>query len=284
MSEPTKPGLPKLPTGVTDWESVFEDPEKGLLTRLAKITTVSALRHSVTMVINRLHTRKDDAVLRKQHLNTLTDLIPDGTTDDALTDIKASVNAFLLDIESERILRAEAFVQSKTADKSFDHQAAPEIEEPIKPERRQPIRKQPKPVKKPKKPGKKYMVWAGTFTIAASLIFGVYKLLDTSGEEQLPVKQFVEQMANAAAGNDVEQHIYGGIIKTGKSGGRVYVSANKIPSAACASAAWVLVNRGTAIINQVTPSHVTPSVLKKLCTMKGRFAVIYWYPRKVPEK
>lgn len=283
MVKPTKSGLPKLPSGITDWQSVFEDPEKGLLSRLAKITTISALRRSVTMVINRLYTRKDDAIIRKQHLSTLSELIPESTSENQLEDLKIVINDFLLEIETERIQRAEAYALSKETDKSFDHQAVAEVAPPVIPERRLPVKKQKLHVPVEEKSNYKVISWIGTFALLALVAFGGYKLLDTSGEEQLPVKQFVEQMTDAAAGDVADQHIYGGKLKTGKTGGRLFVTADHIPSAACASAAWVLVNRGITVINRVTPSHISPSGLKKLCTLNGRHAVITWYPKKTPD-
>lgn len=60
MAEIKKPAFPQTAEGVTDWETVFEDPERGLIPLVARAQSSDALRGCLMVVIQQLFTRKSD--------------------------------------------------------------------------------------------------------------------------------------------------------------------------------------------------------------------------------
>ncbi|MEQ8506416.1 MAG: hypothetical protein RIB80_13915 [Rhodospirillales bacterium] len=55
-----KPAFPQTPSGVTDWQKVFEDPDNGLIAVIASAPNAAALRECLIAVTRQLFTRKDD--------------------------------------------------------------------------------------------------------------------------------------------------------------------------------------------------------------------------------
>jgi hypothetical protein len=55
-----KPAFPQTPDGVTDWEKVFEDPNDGLITVIARAPNADVLRDCMLALIRQLYTRKND--------------------------------------------------------------------------------------------------------------------------------------------------------------------------------------------------------------------------------
>jgi hypothetical protein len=56
----SKPAFPQTPSGVTDWEKVFEDPNEGLIAVIASAPNAAALRSCLEAVTRQLFTRKGD--------------------------------------------------------------------------------------------------------------------------------------------------------------------------------------------------------------------------------
>jgi len=60
VAEIRKPAFPQTAEGVTDWEKVFEDPERGLIPLVGQAHSSDALRGCLMVVIQQLFTRTSD--------------------------------------------------------------------------------------------------------------------------------------------------------------------------------------------------------------------------------
>ena len=56
----SKPAFPQTPSGVTDWEKVFEDPNEGLIAVVASAPNAAVLKSCLEAVTRQLFTRKGD--------------------------------------------------------------------------------------------------------------------------------------------------------------------------------------------------------------------------------
>lgn|GEM_PF-2159128 len=109
MSEIEKPAFPQTPDGVTDWEKVFEDPDRGILKLIRDAHSREALRACVLVVIEKLFTRKNDqleiARLKKQ-LDGILEEAGDGVPTD-------EVVALLREVKGHREQRARDYLKEK---------------------------------------------------------------------------------------------------------------------------------------------------------------------------
>jgi len=277
MNEQYKQHWPKLPSGNTDWETAFEDPENGLIALVSQAKTVGALRDCMIMIIKRFYTKDDDPVMRKQFANAISKILADGSSDNLLPKSIHSITALLREIKIERLKNSDTHLPIKNVAKSFDHQVDQEDAQPKISVRHQRSKTRQRELRAQSQNRK----WKLTCIVGTALAASIALVIIFGGSDKkvLPVKQFIEQLTKVAGGDAINQHIYGGYIKMGTQGGRRYVLANNIPQKACASAAWVLGQRGATVINAVMPPRVTPTVLKKLCGKNGEHATIHWYAK-----
>jgi len=109
MGETSKPAFPQTPDGVTDWETVFEDPDQGLVSVIRTAQTSGNLRACVMIVIRQLFTRDNDELQVAQLTRQLDDLLaqPGGAvpTDAAI--------AMLRQIKAQRQELAQAYLADK---------------------------------------------------------------------------------------------------------------------------------------------------------------------------
>lgn len=303
MTEPAKPAWPKLPDGSTDWETVFEDPVSGLIPVIAQAKTAPALRQCTVLVIEQLHTRKNDPEIVARFVTRLDEMVPDTIPADLLPKITDGITGILRQIKDERIAKAAAHVaklaaeaEAKAAERlpepandwaddgddgSEDDGSALEIEDTA-PERRDgddtdiPIFDMA-PSKAPP-----YGLYAGigaATVAAAGLAFYMIVVPSEPTSEDIN-KQFIQQMQAAIGGNGAKTHIYGGPLKTGSMAGRTAVTAEAVPPGACQSVAWTLAARGNVMISGVMPKRVHPKILEELCTKRLMGATLVWLPRK----
>ena len=91
--------------------------------------------------------------------------------------------------------------------------------------------------------------------------------------------QLIDEMRAAARGEGPERHVYGWALRTKTKSGLIGVTAIAIPADACASVAWVFVNRGNILINDIMPKKISPQILKRACSSKGQRASLTWLQR-----
>ncbi|MAN80962.1 MAG: hypothetical protein CMM77_09840 [Rhodospirillaceae bacterium] len=108
----SKPAFPQTPSGVTDWEKVFEDPKDGLIAVIASAPNATALRSCLEAVTRQLFTRKGDELEITRVEGEIERMFANaggGTpTDDAV--------ALLRSIKDLRIRKAQEFLARKHAD------------------------------------------------------------------------------------------------------------------------------------------------------------------------
>jgi hypothetical protein len=108
----TKPAFPQTPSGVTDWEKVFEDPNEGLIAVIASAPNAAALKSCLEAVTRQLFTRKGDELEITRVAGEIERMFAnaggDTPTDDAV--------ALLRTIKDLRIRKAQEFLARKHAD------------------------------------------------------------------------------------------------------------------------------------------------------------------------
>ncbi len=122
--------------GGADWERIFEDPERGLISVIARARSVDTIREQVTGIVATLFTRNGDEPRREaltKLLNEITDLstVEDGHHD-PLEVVRVRTVKLLRGIKNDRIARNKLSTNDKvvTGD-AADHRdrrgASPEI-------------------------------------------------------------------------------------------------------------------------------------------------------------
>ncbi|MEQ9555460.1 MAG: hypothetical protein RIG67_06790 [Rhodospirillales bacterium] len=108
----SKPAFPQTPSGVTDWEKVFEDPNEGLIAVVASAPNAAVLKSCLEAVTRQLFTRKGDELEITRVEGEIERMFANaggGTpTDDAV--------ALLRSIKDLRIRKAQEFLARKHAD------------------------------------------------------------------------------------------------------------------------------------------------------------------------
>lgn len=115
MSEHSKPAWPKTPDGTTDWETVFEDTQTGLIPIISGAQSRQALRQCTHVVIQQLFTRKGDAEDVAKFTAQLDDILSTISDAEELGATITSVMALLRRIKDERIEKARLYVAQKNA-------------------------------------------------------------------------------------------------------------------------------------------------------------------------
>ena len=280
---------PKKPTGVIDWEAVFEHPEVGLISLISDARSIHTLRESTIFVIKHLYARKDDPEHVKSFVSELKVLLPDEAPEETLPKITKSVIVILRQIKNERIQKAEEYVQQQTHASTDVTEAAhdnvsQEADNPLAPrpsiERRKAAEHKPPIIKQTSKnpPLVTYLKVLVGAVIAITIAFLV---INNVMEEKVqePAVIFIDQMKAVAAGEEVNVHIYGGALSSGQKDGNRFVLAEGVPGEKCQGAAWVLLNKGGIVINGVYPRQISPMILKDLCHSSGAKASLLWYPK-----
>lgn len=290
---PEKRDWPKTPGGTIDWEVVFEDPDSGLLSLLGQAKTASALRDITILVIQKLYTRKDDPPEVERFIAEITRMIPDDAPADNLAPLCEAVSSILRQVKTERIRKAAEYEKLKA-----EEEAAGKVDPGG--DRRERAKQAAKAAAKgqadlgiqwkAKGPSKLLLALGGGGALVA--IGAVVALMVPSGPEKKPEENqgdpthiLVDQMEAFAAGRGPRIHVFGGVLKWEQRAGIPAVAAEAVPGDICAGAAWMLVNRGRVIINDMMPRKVSPNVLAQLCA-KGpnEGATLTWLPKQAKQK
>jgi hypothetical protein len=274
MVDSKRQAWPKTPGGAIDWDTVFEDEEDGLIPLITSAKSPQALRESTILVIKLLYARKDDPPEVERFVAEVTSLIPDHLPEASLPRIVEAVTAILRNIKDERVRKAVEYERQKAAEKEAEKQGR---KLPPKADRRAP----------PSKAGadrRKMVVYGGLGLGAVAVTVAAYFIIASPGlKERLePNMQLVEQMKTAASkGSASGANVFGGSIKVERQAGRTAVTADGIPFDACLSVSWVLLNRGTIIINGLMSQRMSPAIIKELCSRAEGPSSLTWLPKEI---
>ncbi len=262
MPEESKPAWPKTEFGTTDWEAVFEDPGTGLIASIRKSQSPAVLRKNTILIMEKLHTRRNDPAEVERFTAELTQLIPDDTKQEDLEPIIEAVAGIIRGIKQERIQKSLEYLRQQRV------------------KRRQGQDANGKNRRGKKKSGRRaLLVWLGLGAISAAIIASVV-VASLKEKETEPYMVLIEQMKSLARGEEIETHILGGKLRLGKRLGKPVVIAEAVPNHECLNIAWVLINHGSIAINGVMSRRMSPTIIEGLCTKKGKKATVTWYPKK----
>lgn len=105
--------MPGKPDGPMDWDAVFEDPEKGLITLINKAQTPEVLRQVTVVVIEKLFSRRNDGANREKFLKQMHGIVSEDAAAEDLDALKGSITTLLRSIRDDRKKKAEAFLSAK---------------------------------------------------------------------------------------------------------------------------------------------------------------------------
>ena len=291
------PAWPKNSDGTTNWETVFEDSESGLIPLIMQAHSATTLRECTVVVIKQLHTRKNDPSEVERFIGELSRLVPDSTPKEALPRVAEGIIAILRRIKDDRIARATAYVAAKAAepietnwhegeeDQESDVVAAGDNAEPD--DRRVADSEDGVDISKfsfeEEQEPPRYGLYGGIAAVAVAVIgIAGYLIFGGSDADKVanPNKLFLQQIQMAAEGSGPPKHIFGGTLSVGTLAGRQAITAKSVPSENCQSIAWSLASKGNVMISSVMPKRVAPAILKKLCDSSLLGATLIWLPKK----
>lgn len=266
-----KPSWPKTPGGTTDWEAVFEAPESGLIALISSAPSATVLRKATLVIVEKLYVRDDDPAEIERFTAEINAMIPDDLPAEHLPPIADAVAGIMRQIKTGRIAGAAAY----EAEKAAEAQGAPAS--PIERRRKFVVQEPPKHFFQRVSP----WIWGPGMAAAATVVVALIYFGGLGGSAKKPTlsKQLADEMAAVARGEALNVHVYGGALKSGRQRGRAFVTAEKVPAIDCASVAWILLSRGTVVINGKLPGRASPTVLASLCTQKSEGAEVTWLPR-----
>ncbi|MBT4933821.1 MAG: hypothetical protein HOL66_16235 [Rhodospirillaceae bacterium] len=117
MPIPEKSDWPKTDDGTTDWETLFEDEEAGLIALVLTSTSPEQLKERAVNIIQAIFTRKPDTKIISKVMVYLNKLIPEDADGERLATMKSGVQQMLRKVKDDRIKKAAAYVQKKAAKK-----------------------------------------------------------------------------------------------------------------------------------------------------------------------
>lgn len=267
----SKPNWPKTPAGATDWEVVFEAPESGLIALISGAQSATALRKTTLVIVEKLYVRDDDPSEIERFTAEISAMIPDNLPAQDLPLIADAVAGILRQIKTGRIECAAAYEAEKAA------KAAGFPDDTIRRRRTFAFQEPPKHFFQRVSP----WIWGpGIAAVAVGTIALIYfGGLGGDAKRLLPSQQLANEMAAVARGEPLGAHVFGGALESGRRRGRAFVTAKTVPATACVSAGWVLLSRGTVVINGKLPGRVSQTLLTELCKQKPEGAEIMWFPK-----
>lgn len=259
---------------------MFDDPAVGLIALIRSAQSARALRDSTIVVIKMLYTRDDDPPEVERLTAEITRMIPDDASDAVLAKAREAVTAVLGQIKGYRkqqVVEYEAKKREKAEAERRTSTVTPRPEIPKSPLSHKPAFLEDEDDEETKKP---LLIGLGVVAAVAAIASAAYFLAFRPGpEKKAPNLVLIDQMKEAAESKTSMTHVFGGPIKVSTLAGRTAVIAEGIPEDACASAAWVFVNRGNVMINGFMPTKISPSIIAKLCGDNPKSATLTWLPK-----
>lgn len=277
MAEPGKASWPTTPDGNIGWEMVFEATETGLIPRVLRSKTPLALRKNTIAVVTKLYASGSTPDYVSDFTAELNSVLPDDLGNDEMIRVSETISTLLRRIKAERIAQIHEVAHLRKLSEERNT-------------------KRPKPSKstsgdRPKGRSRKtprsrgavqltFLICTGMLLLAAGGFGGWWWYTDPA--RNLPptrTQQLIEEMRAAARGEGPDRHVFGWALHTKIKAGLIGVTAIGIPADACASAAWVFVNRGNVVINDIMPEKISPQILRQACALKGQRASLTWLQR-----
>ncbi len=104
---------PTLENGTVDWETVFEDPDTGLIALVNRADTPAKLRACYHIVIHGLFSRKADDEVRNKYLFELDKYFTIEQDDRHVTGLQKQIRKLLEEIMEARMERARLYALRK---------------------------------------------------------------------------------------------------------------------------------------------------------------------------
>jgi len=108
---------PQTPEGVTDWESVFENPKSGFIVLIRSAHSPEILKECATVVVQQLFSRDDDAMITMKFIIELERILPDSNgkklTEEEVEEMRDAVTGFLRTIKVERLQKAQEYLRRR---------------------------------------------------------------------------------------------------------------------------------------------------------------------------
>ncbi|NQV43813.1 MAG: hypothetical protein HQ501_02830 [Rhodospirillales bacterium] len=111
--EVKKPDWPQTPDGTIDWETVFENPETGIIPVLTSANTKEILHKGTVAVVKQLFTRKNDEAQVESFLKELNYILKETEGSEDLPAMQDSIINLLRRIKDGRVEKAAAYVALK---------------------------------------------------------------------------------------------------------------------------------------------------------------------------
>lgn len=112
-AEVKKPDWPQTPDGTIDWETVFENPETGIIPALTSANTKEILHKGTVAVVKQLFTRKNDEIQVESFLKELNYILKETEGSEDLPAMRDSIISLLRRIKDGRVEKAAAYVSLK---------------------------------------------------------------------------------------------------------------------------------------------------------------------------
>lgn len=254
---------PKTATGNVDWETLFEDPETGLIAYIENAGVPLTLRVNAVQVIQSLFTRKDDGDEVDRLSSEISELIPDEMPKERFPIIARAVVQAMREIKDQRIKKALAYDRQKEAGGS----------------ERRGAKAKGLSIKKLIHRRQTYMAGG----IAASLIIlaaAAYLFIPwpKKAETANLSRGLLVQMEYAATGGAPATHVYGGPLRSERKLGDVAVVAGGVPKSACVEVGASLASTGRLMINSLRPEGRNRPAVARLCNKVGSRITFRWVP------
>lgn len=107
----------------TNWEEVFEDPEKGLVPLIMQAQSPEALKQTAHLVIRKLHSRKGDERHLAKFAEALENLIPVDALENDIAVLQIGVKKLLRQIKKDRQRKAAEYRVSQYSIRNRDRRA-----------------------------------------------------------------------------------------------------------------------------------------------------------------
>jgi len=130
--------LPRLAEGVVDWDTVFDAPDSGLVSRIDQARSADDLRKAMKLILKTLFNREGDAERRAVFTNLVNEILAHaGKTQKSpaaiMAEVKIRVIQILHSIKDDRLMRARKALATKARKAALEGQQqgqAPIVEAP----------------------------------------------------------------------------------------------------------------------------------------------------------
>ncbi|MDP6175213.1 MAG: hypothetical protein QGF09_13695, partial [Rhodospirillales bacterium] len=113
------------PDGTRDWEAIFEDPQRGLVTLANKAETPAQLNETMITMVKMLFGRRGDAANIEKFTALVTEMAPADGEAKQLDKMKSHISRLMREIKDERERKVAEYLSANKAKKGGDRRAPP---------------------------------------------------------------------------------------------------------------------------------------------------------------